>query len=132
MGPPAPAPRLRRREGRKLDERFVASSSSSLTRRRKLFGIPMGGRRPGWKSESLSVEDTSDESALRSDKDRERDDMRGSRFIHDGPSSFVEYERVMVSVLIRFPSVKTAMDEPWTTMDEITRKVVMGQMSCTM
>lgn len=45
--------------------------------------------------------------------DLDWDDILGSLFIQDGPSSgAVVYDMVMVKVLIRLPRVKTAMDEP--------------------
>lgn len=34
---------------------------------------------------------------------------------------------VKLRVLIRFPSVKTATEDPWMSMEDMTMKVTMGQ-----
>jgi hypothetical protein len=55
------------------------------------------------------------------------DDIRGRRFIHDGPSSgAVVYDMVRLKVLMRFPNVKTAMEEPCTRIEAMTRNDTIG------
>ena len=94
----------------------------------------MGGSVPGGYSGSFSSEEASVSSPLRNDiEPLAIDCTRGRRFIHDGPSSLAwVYDKVIVNVLMRLPKVNTAIDEPCTRIDEITRKVVIGQISRTM
>jgi hypothetical protein len=78
-------------------------------------------------SSSASVSDPNDFAC-----DLEVDEIRGSLFNHPGPSSpAVVYDIVSVNVLMCLPRVKTAIEEPCTMIEEMTKKVVIGQINAT-
>jgi hypothetical protein len=53
--------------------------------------------------------------------DLDWEEIRGSRFIQDGPSSGAAvYDMVKLKVLMRFPRVNTAMEDPWTRIEVTT------------